>query len=56
MAIHVLEHLPNLPKALTEVHRSIKKTGTFQVVIPFERGFAYQIAREISAKRIFQSR
>ena len=28
LAIHVLEHLPDLPKALAEMHRCIKNSGT----------------------------
>ena len=56
IAIHILEHLPNLPKALCEINRVIKKSGTFQVVIPCEGSLAYSIARKISAERIFKKR
>ncbi len=56
IAIHILEHLPNLPKALYEINRVIKKSGTFQVVIPCEGSLAYSIARKISAERIFKKR
>jgi SAM-dependent methyltransferase len=57
IAINVLEHLPNLPAAIREMHRLCdKKTGTFSIVIPCEGGLAYSLAREISAKRIFQRR
>jgi SAM-dependent methyltransferase len=34
LAIHVLEHLPNLPAALREVHRVLRADGQFVVVIP----------------------
>jgi SAM-dependent methyltransferase len=56
IAIHVLEHLPNLPAAIREVHRVLKPGGIFSVVIPCEGGLAYSLAREISAKRIFKKR
>jgi SAM-dependent methyltransferase len=57
LAIHVLEHLPNLPAAIREVYRLIdKKKGIFSVVIPCEGGFVYGIARRISAQRIFEKR
>lgn len=56
IAIHILEHLPNLPKALNEINRVIKTSGTFQIVIPCEGSLAYSIARKISAERIFKKR
>ena len=57
IAIHVLEHLPNLPKAVEEIYRVCNKTsGIFSVVIPCEGSLAYWIARKISAERIFKKR
>jgi len=57
LAINVLEHLPNLPAAVRQMHRLCNKSsGLFSIVIPCEGGLAYAIAREISAKRIFQKR
>jgi len=56
IAIHLLEHLPNLPKALKEVHRLLKLNGKFVVVIPCEGGLLYKLARKISAERIFEKR
>ena len=56
LAIHVLEHLPNLPAALKEVHRILKPDGEFCVVIPCEGGFAHRFARNISVKPIFKKR
>ena len=56
IAIHVLEHLPNLPKAINEVYRLLKKNGEFYVVIPCEGSMAYSIARKISAERLFKKR
>lgn len=57
LAIHVLEHLPNLPAAIKEMHRLCnKKNGYFSIVIPCEGGVAYTLARRISAQRIFERR
>jgi ubiquinone/menaquinone biosynthesis C-methylase UbiE len=56
LAIHVLEHLPDLPAALNEIHRLLAPDGTYCVVIPCDPGFVYEIARNISARRIFEQR
>jgi SAM-dependent methyltransferase len=57
LAIHVLEHLPNLPSAVREMHRLCnKENGVFSVVIPCEGGLAYGLARRISAQRLFERR
>ncbi len=57
IAIHVLEHLPNLPAAIREMYRLCdKKIGSFAIVIPCEGSLAYSLARQISAKRIFEKR
>jgi len=57
LAIHVLEHLPNLPVAIAEMYRLCDKAiGVFSVVIPCEGGFTYTMARKISAQRIFEKR
>jgi SAM-dependent methyltransferase len=56
LAIHVLEHLPNLPSALSEIARVLRPNGRFVAVIPCEGGFAYALARRISAERIFKRR
>jgi SAM-dependent methyltransferase len=54
LAIHVLEHLPDLPSALHQIRRVLKPHGFFSICIPCEGGIAYRLAREISAKRIFK--
>lgn len=57
LAIHVLEHLPDLPATIREMHRLCNKnTGFFSIVIPCEGGLAYSVARKISAQRIFEKR
>lgn len=57
LAIHVLEHLPNLPAAVREMHRLCDKNrGVLSIVIPCEGSLAYSIARKISAQRIFEAR
>jgi len=57
LAIHVLEHLPNLPAAVEEMYRlSDKKRGVFSVVIPCEGSLAYSLGRRLSAQRIFEKR
>jgi ubiquinone/menaquinone biosynthesis C-methylase UbiE len=57
LAIHVLEHLPNLPAAVRELYRLCDTAkGVLQVVIPCEAGLAYSLARWISAARIFKKR
>ncbi|MCX7217344.1 MAG: class I SAM-dependent methyltransferase [Burkholderiales bacterium] len=57
LAIHVLEHLPNLPAAVKEMHRLCNKSrGVLSIVIPCEGSLAYSLARKISAQRVFESR
>ncbi|SBW10905.1 Methyltransferase 24 [uncultured delta proteobacterium] len=56
LAIHVLEHLPNLPAAVREAYRLLRAGGQFSVVIPCEGGLATRIARNISARRHFEKR
>jgi SAM-dependent methyltransferase len=57
LAIHVLEHLPDLPSALRQMHRLCNpKSGVFSIVIPCEGGWAYSLARSISARRLFEKR
>lgn len=57
LAIHVLEHLPNLPAAVQELYRVCNKQhGVLLVVIPCEGGWLYTLSRRISAQRIFTNR
>jgi ubiquinone/menaquinone biosynthesis C-methylase UbiE len=57
IAVHVLEHLPILPAAVSEMFRVCdKQKGILSVVIPCEGSFAYNLARRISAQRQFEKR
>ena len=56
LAIHVLEHLPNLPKALDQIWRLLSPACLISIVIPCEGGLAYSMARNISAHRFFEKR
>jgi SAM-dependent methyltransferase len=57
IAVHVLEHLPNLPACIAEAWRLLdKRAGQFLAVIPCEGGLAYSLARRVSAQRIFEKR
>jgi len=56
LAINVLEHLPNLPAALKEMHRTLKARGRLSVVIPCEGSLAHRLARSISTRPHFEKR
>lgn len=57
LAVHVLEHLPNLPSAIEEIYRLCnKERGVLSIVIPCEGGLAYGQARKLSAQKIFETR
>lgn len=57
IAVHVLEHLPNLPATIREAYRLLNKTrGQFLIVIPCEGSLAYTLARKISAERVYKRR
>lgn len=57
LAIHVLEHLPNLPIAIEELHRVCKKNNSvLSVVLPCEGGFIYSLGRKFTSERIFKKR
>jgi SAM-dependent methyltransferase len=57
LAINVLEHLPDLPCAVEELHRLCDKhSGCLSAIIPCEGSLAYGLARRISAQRIFERR
>lgn len=57
IAVHVLEHLPNLPATIREAWRLLhKQRGRLLVVIPCEGSPAYSLARKLSAERVYKKR
>jgi len=56
IAVHVLEHLPNLPAALSEIRRLLRADGVLSVVIPCEGGLGYSLGRRVTTQRAFESR
>ena len=56
LAVHVLEHLPDLPAAIKEIRRVLKPDGVLSIVIPCEGGLATKMARAISARPHFEKR
>ncbi|HWA10154.1 MAG TPA: methyltransferase domain-containing protein [Opitutaceae bacterium] len=55
IAVHVMEHLPNLPATIREAWRLLdKRRGRLLVVIPCEGSPAYSLARKISAERVYR--
>lgn len=56
VVVHVLEHLSDLPGCIKEMHRILKPGGIFSIVLPCDPGLAYEVARKISAERIFKKR
>jgi SAM-dependent methyltransferase len=54
IAVHVMEHLPDLPSCVREAYRILnRQTGQLLVVIPCEGSPAYSLARKISAERVY---
>ena len=56
VAVHVLEHLPDLPRAISELHRLLRVGGILSMVIPCDPGIAWEFARQTSSARIFRRR
>ena len=57
LAIHVLEHLPNLPAALGEIRRVLRPNeGKFIVIIPCEGGLAHKLGRYFTTRRLFEKK
>lgn len=56
VAVHVLEHLPDLPSALDEVRRLLRPGGKFGIVIPCDPGLLYGLGRRLTTQRVFERR
>lgn len=56
IAMHILEHLPNLPMFLKQACRLLSDNGVLQIVIPCEGGIGYSLGRALTSKRIFEKR
>jgi SAM-dependent methyltransferase len=56
VAVHVFEHLSDLPRAVAELRRLLRVGGILSIVIPCDPGLAYEFARQISSARIFRRR
>lgn len=56
IAIHVLEHLDNLPAFLTEAARVLGRSGRLIVVIPCEGGLLYAAGRRMTTRSLFEKR
>ena len=56
LAIHVLEHLRNLPAALEELLRVMRPGAVLSVVLPCEGGLLYTLGRRLTTQRVFEKR
>ncbi len=48
----VLHHIPNLEKALHEIHRIAKLGGQIDILLPCDPGMLYRISRQLTSLRI----
>ena len=56
IAMHLLEHLSDLPAFLKQATRLLTPTGVLLVIIPCEGGLGYSLGRVLTSKRIFEKR
>jgi SAM-dependent methyltransferase len=57
IAIHVMEHLENLPNFLREASRILHPVeGRLLAVIPCEGGLGYSLGRRVTSQRLFEKR
>ena len=56
VAIHVMEHLEDLPSFLDEASRVLRPDGRLLAVIPCEGGIGYHLGRRVTSQRLFEGR
>jgi trans-aconitate methyltransferase len=56
VAIHVLEHLLDLPKALNNIYSLLTPLGFLEVIIPLEGSTLYSLARRVSSQKEFEKK
>jgi SAM-dependent methyltransferase len=56
IANNVLEHLPNLPKAVEHLERLLSDKGQLGVALPCDPGLAYRVGKYLTTERAFKKR
>jgi len=56
VAVHVLEHLSNLPAPVGEIRRVLQTSRRLEAVFPCEGGLVYEVGRNVTSRRLFEKR
>jgi len=56
VAFHVLEHLRDLPAALAQISRIMRRDAVFDVMLPCEGGVMYSLGRSVTTARYFKKK
>jgi SAM-dependent methyltransferase len=56
ISVYNLEHIEDLQSVLRETHRVLKPDGRFLVGLPCEGGFAWNLGRELTTRRLFRTK
>src|SRR5262249_60886097 len=56
ISIYNLEHILDLQRVLSEVHRVLDPGGSFLIALPCEGGLAWNLGRELTTRRQFQKK
>jgi SAM-dependent methyltransferase len=56
ISIYNLEHIQDLQRVFSEVHRVLAASGAFLVALPCEGGLAWNLGRELTTRRRFQKK